>query len=84
MWKVFFACLRLSPHIRRVLRWDRHCSRIVDIRPAQGPRADPLLALAGSVTEILDSLLVADRPWDLSAVVTRFRGNERWNVPCDG
>jgi uncharacterized protein (TIGR03435 family) len=56
----------------------RRDSRIIDIDFAKEPRAGSLLALAGSVGEISNSLFVAGRHWESSSMVTRFGSNERW------
>ncbi len=58
--------------------------RTVDIDFAKKPGAHPLLALAGSVGEIPDSFLVADRHGKPSGMAARVRRNKRWIVFCDG
>ena len=47
----------------------RRCGRTADIDVAQEPRAGPLLAVAGSVSEVSGALFIADRDGQLSALV---------------
>ena len=62
----------------------RHHGRIIDIDAAEKSRTGSLLALAGRLGEISNSLFVAVRHWQLSAVVTRCGRNESWLLLCDG
>src|SRR6266481_5241382 len=57
---------------------------VIDINFAKESRTGSLLALAGSVSQISNSLFVASRHGKSPGVVTRCPRNESWLVLCNG
>src|SRR5580692_4453289 len=62
----------------------RFHGRIADFVSAKKPGAHSLLALAGSIGEIPDSLFATGQPWKPSVMVTHFPSIKSWVVPSDG
>src|SRR5580700_12296226 len=60
-----------------------HRGRIVDVGFAKEPRPHPLLAMAGSVGKISNSLFFTGFDWQQSTMATRLRRMETRILFCD-